>query len=61
MGCGGVYPFAAAGQGRGTIDFAAMFRGIEPAGFRGHYANAFGSPDDMPKGREPVAKIAAAA
>jgi sugar phosphate isomerase/epimerase len=47
--------------GRGTIDFAAMFRSIERAGFRGHYMNAFGSLDDMLEGRETLAKIAAAA
>ena len=38
--------------GDGTIDFAAMFALIEGAGYRGHYMNAFGSPDDMLTGRD---------
>ncbi len=38
--------------GDGTIDFADMFARIEDAGYRGHYMNAFGSPDDMLKGRD---------
>jgi sugar phosphate isomerase/epimerase len=38
--------------GEGNIDFAAMFRRLESAGFRGHYMNAFGSIDDMLKGRD---------
>jgi sugar phosphate isomerase/epimerase len=44
--------------GEGTIDFARMFRRIEGAGFRGHYMNAFGSLDDMLKGREVLAELA---
>lgn len=38
--------------GEGTIDFAAMFRRIEGMGYSGHYTNAFGSLDDMLKGRD---------
>jgi sugar phosphate isomerase/epimerase len=47
--------------GRGSIDFAQTFKSIEQAGFRGHYMNAFGSLDDMLKGRDLLAEIAAAA
>ena len=38
--------------GEGTIDFAAMFKRIEGMGFKGHYTNAFGSLDDMLRGRD---------
>jgi sugar phosphate isomerase/epimerase len=38
--------------GEGTIDFAAMFKRIEGMGFEGHYTNAFGSLDDMLRGRD---------
>ncbi len=38
--------------GDGTIDFAAMFKRIEAMGFKGHYTNAFGTLDDMLKGRD---------
>ena len=38
--------------GEGNIDFAAMFRRIEGAGYRGHYLMAFGTLDDMRRGRE---------
>src|SRR5258708_20925924 len=44
--------------GKGDVDFAAMFRRIEGAGFRGHYMNAFGSLDDMLEGREELVRIA---
>ena len=44
--------------GEGDVDFAAMFRRIEGAGFRGHYMNAFGSLDDMLEGREELVRIA---
>ena len=47
--------------GAGTIDFAAMFRRIEGAGFRGHYMNAFGSLDDMLAGRDYLARCHEAA
>jgi sugar phosphate isomerase/epimerase len=44
--------------GEGTIDFPAMFATIEASGYRGHYMQAFGSLDDMLKGRETLAKLA---
>lgn len=47
--------------GEGDLDFADMFRQIEGAGFRGHYMNAFGSLDDMLKGRDDLVRLAAAA
>ncbi|HEY1796396.1 MAG TPA: sugar phosphate isomerase/epimerase family protein [Stellaceae bacterium] len=47
--------------GHGDIDFADMFRRIEASGFTGHYMNAFGSLDDMLKGRNELVRIAAAA
>ena len=45
--------------GEGTIDFKAMFKCIEQAGYRGHYMNAFGSLDDMLQGRETLVRLAA--
>lgn len=33
--------------GQGTMDFAAMFAGIEGRGFTGHYMNQFGTLQDM--------------
>jgi sugar phosphate isomerase/epimerase len=45
--------------GEGNIDFGHLFRRLEGAGFRGHYMNNFGSPDDMLAGREALAAIAA--
>ena len=47
--------------GAGDLDFTDMFRRIEGAGFRGHYMNAFGSLDDMLKGRDDLVRLAAAA
>ena len=47
--------------GAGDLDFADMFRRIEGKGFRGHYMNAFGSLDDMLKGRDDLVRLAAAA
>lgn len=47
--------------GAGDLDFADMFRRIEEKGFRGHYMNAFGSLDDMLKGRDDLVRLAAAA
>jgi sugar phosphate isomerase/epimerase len=44
--------------GEGNIDFKRMFRRIEDAGYRGHYMNAFGSLDDMLKGRDVLAELA---
>ena len=41
--------------------FADMFRRIEGKGFTGHYMNAFGSLDDMLKGRDELARMAASA
>jgi sugar phosphate isomerase/epimerase len=38
--------------GAGDVDFGAMFKLIEGAGYRGHYTNAFGSLDDMLAGRD---------
>jgi sugar phosphate isomerase/epimerase len=38
--------------GDGTIDFTAMFKRIEGLGYRGHYTNAFGTLDDMLRGRD---------
>ncbi len=45
--------------GEGTIDFSAMFRLIEGAGYRGHYMLAFGTPEDMRDGRDLLAGMAA--
>jgi len=47
--------------GDGDLDFADMFRRVEAAGFHGHYMNAFGSLDDMLKGRDELVRLAAAA
>ena len=44
--------------GKGTIDFPHVFARIEKAGYRGHYMMAFGSLDDMLKGREVLAALA---
>lgn len=38
--------------GDGIIDWTDMFRRVEASGFKGHYMNAFGSLDDMLRGRE---------
>jgi len=38
--------------GEGIIDWTDMFRRVEATGFSGHYMNAFGSLDDMLRGRE---------
>lgn len=38
--------------GAGIIDWTDMFRRVEASGFKGHYMNAFGSLDDMLRGRE---------
>ena len=47
--------------GAGDLDFADMFRRVEEKGFRGHYMNAFGSLDDMLRGRDDLVRLAAAA
>ena len=44
--------------GDGTIDFKAMFDQIEGAGYRKHYMMAFGSIDDMKRGREYLVEAA---
>jgi sugar phosphate isomerase/epimerase len=44
--------------GEGTIDFEAMFDGIEGAGYGGHYMLAFGSIEEMKAGREYLAALA---
>ena len=38
--------------GEGVIDFADAFARIEASGYSGHYMNAFGSLDDMLRGRD---------
>ncbi len=38
--------------GEGIIDWTDMFRRVEATGFAGHYMNAFGTLDDMLRGRE---------
>jgi sugar phosphate isomerase/epimerase len=45
--------------GEGDLDFAHLFRRLEEAGFAGHYMNAFGSMDDMIRGRDYLAELAA--
>jgi len=47
--------------GEGTIDFKAMFRALEGRGYRGHYTCAFGSLDDMLRGREILASAGSGA
>ena len=47
--------------GQGDLDFGDMFRRIEAKGFRGHYINAFGSLDDMVRGRDELVRLAEAA
>ena len=44
--------------GEGTIDFPTVFAAIEKSGYRGHYMQAFGSLDDMLKGRTTLAALA---
>lgn len=44
--------------GEGTIDFPEVFAAIEGSGYRGHYMQAFGSLDDMLKGRDTLASLA---
>ena len=47
--------------GDGNLDFGDMFRRLEAGGFQGHYTNAFGSLDDMLKGRDELVRLAEAA
>jgi sugar phosphate isomerase/epimerase len=44
--------------GDGTIDFDAMFRLIEGAGYRGHYMLAYGTIEEMAEGREQLGAAA---
>lgn len=44
--------------GAGDLDFGELFRAVDAKGFRGHYMNAFGSLDDMLRGREALVRIA---
>jgi hydroxypyruvate isomerase len=44
--------------GEGDLDFAHLFRRLDEAGFAGHYMNAFGSVDDMIRGRDYLADLA---
>jgi sugar phosphate isomerase/epimerase len=44
--------------GEGTIDFPSVFAAIEKSGYRGHYMQAFGSLDDMLRGRKTLAELA---
>jgi sugar phosphate isomerase/epimerase len=44
--------------GEGSIDFAATIAMIEAAGYRGRYTLAFGTPDDMLRGRKVIAGLA---
>ncbi|HUC09593.1 MAG TPA: sugar phosphate isomerase/epimerase family protein [Stellaceae bacterium] len=47
--------------GDGDLDFVDMFARIEGKGFAGHYMCAFGSLDDMLKGRDDLTRAAARA
>lgn len=47
--------------GLGDLDFPDTFRRVEEKGFRGHYMNAFGSLDDMLRGRDALVRLAEAA
>ena len=38
--------------GQGIVDWTDMFRRVEATGFCGHYMNAFGTLDDMLRGRD---------
>jgi sugar phosphate isomerase/epimerase len=38
--------------GKGDFDFPALFAALESRGYQGHYTNAFGSLDDMLRGRD---------
>jgi sugar phosphate isomerase/epimerase len=38
--------------GDGNLDFGAMFKAIEGAGYKGYYTNAFTSLDDMVAARD---------
>lgn len=38
--------------GEGTVDFAAMFKSLESAGYNGHYSMAYGTPEQKIASRE---------
>jgi sugar phosphate isomerase/epimerase len=44
--------------GQGTIDFKRLLGRLESSGYRGHYAMAFGSPDDKLAARDKLAGLA---
>jgi sugar phosphate isomerase/epimerase len=44
--------------GEGTVDFANLFRRIEGGGYGGHYMQAYGSWDDMARGRDILVRAA---
>jgi sugar phosphate isomerase/epimerase len=44
--------------GAGDLDFADMFRRVEGRGYRGHYMCAFGTLDDMLRGRDDLVALA---
>jgi hydroxypyruvate isomerase len=46
--------------GTGDFDFKHLFAELEKRGFQGHYMVAFGTLDDMIRGREDLAKLAPA-
>ena len=43
--------------GTGDFDFPGLFRKLDELGFEGHYMNAFGTLDDMVKGRDILARM----
>lgn len=43
--------------GTDIIDFTDMFRRIEATGFRGHYMQAYGTLDEMLRGREELVRM----
>ena len=43
--------------GEGNIDFRHVFSRLEGLGYRGHYMNNFGSPEEMLRGREVLAAM----
>ena len=45
--------------GEGTLDLAALLRRLETAGYRGPYLLAYGSPEDMLRGRDYLLEQAA--
>ena len=43
--------------GTGDFDFPGLFRKLDELGFEGHYMNAFGTLEDMVKGRDILARM----